>query len=250
MARRFFKLDAVTVVVDDREVDQLFLQAPRVTFKWMRDFVGRAFGSFRREWMKKNAERFKIPGGANFDRETFIGGPFGLARTFKYRIKPSQGVIPANPDLSQIEGSFATDSPVAYGLEVGGTYTSRTGRFLALPLKRALDSLGRKKRNYATPKRAQQSGKSFFVFKAKRTNRLYLAEYVKKGRAGARGFSASWKPTWRLVRSVKVPALLRFVQTWAEQEGERARRLQETKDSIRKELTPGTSPQAENPANG
>ena len=250
MARRFFKLDQVTVVVDDREVDALFVRAPRVTYKWMRDFVGRCFGSFRRDWLRKNAERFRIPGGANFDKEAFFGGPFGLARTFKYRIQPSQGSIPANPDLSKIQGEFSTDSPVAYGLEVGGSYGPRGGRFLALPLKRALDSLGRKKRNYSTPKKGQEKGKTFFVFKAKRTNRLYLAEYVKKGRVGTRNFSASWKPTWRLVSRVNVPALLRFVATWKEQEAERARRLQETKDSIRKELTPGQGAPAQEQSNG
>lgn len=236
MARRTYQLQNAQVTIDDTEFVRFFEQAPRVTFKWVRDYVGRCFGSFRRDWLKGLAGRLRLPGGT-YDPESFYGGRFGLGRSFRYRVTPTQGYVPAKPNLAQISGEMSTNSPVAYGLEVGGTYGARSGRFLAIPLRRALDTLGRKKRNYRSPKIAQAAGKFFFVFKAKRTGRLYLSEYVRKGRRGSKTESARWFPTWKLVRQVSVRPLFRLIDTWKAMEPDRFRRLLETKESIRKELS-------------
>lgn len=226
------------LLVDDSEVQFLFAAAPRATFKWMRDWMGRIFGSHRREWLERTAVRVGVSGGANFDRSGFYGGLFGRARSFRYVIEPSQQAIPDHPDLSQIRASVFTDSRAALGLELGGTWRNVHGkRFLAIPLKRARNSLGKKKRPYQTPETARAAGKTFFSFRAKRTGKLYLAELIAKGAGKNKRFA--FKPTYLLVREVHQKPVLRFLQTWKELEAGRMQRLEEAKQKILQEVKKG-----------
>jgi hypothetical protein len=228
-----FSTDIRLTVVDE-QVKQLFRRLPAATFRAIRDYMGRIFGSHRREWLAKTAVRLGVEGGAKFDREGFYGGIFGRARSFKYRIEPATKQVPDFPNLALIRGSVGTTSRAALGLELGGTWRARHKRFMAIPLKRALNVLGQKKKPYQSPATAKAAGRQFFSFVAKRTGRLYLAELISKGA----GKNKRWafKPTYRLVSEVHQKPILRFLETWRDEAPGRARRLEEAKAQILKEL--------------
>lgn len=237
--RQVYQFEGVSVVVDDQEVANMFAAAPKRTFIGMRDYVGQVSGSFRRTWLEQAKANLKGPRSEQ------------LLRTFKYRITPSQGQVPDKPDLSEISARYETTSPILLGLEKGGTYGPRAGsRYLAIPLKGgpAFNSLGVKKKEYASPKAARASGvsssfvgptpgelgsvakaKTFFTFMSKQ-GKLYLAQLFSKGSGKNRKY---WfELVWHLQKSVTVKPKLRFIATWNAMAPDRSRRLIDTKNKI------------------
>lgn len=230
--RQVYQFEGVSVVVDDQEVANMFAAAPKRTFIGMRDYVGQVSGSFRRTWLEVAKAQVKGPRSD------------ALLRTFKYKITPSQGQVPDKPDLSEISAKYETTSPILLGLEKGGTYGPKLGsRYLAIPLKGgpAFNSLGVKKKEYASPKVARASGgastafgtnakaKTFFTFKSA-AGKLFLAQLFSKGAGKNRKY---WfQLVWHLQKSITVLPRLRFLATWEAMAPDRSRRLIDTKAKI------------------
>jgi len=232
-----YQLQGANLVIDDSEVRAMFAQAPITTFRWMRDYVGQCMGSFRRDWIAAAKAR--------------LGGKERLLRSFTYTITPGQNEYPAQGNLSAITAAFSTTSPVALGLETGGTYGPRTGkRFLSIPIPGgpALNAAGVRKSNYASPSAARASGgkstgfgtaanaKTFFVFHNKK-GKMFLAELFSRGTGDRKRW---WfELAFRLEPQVTVKPILRFIATWDAMAPDRVRRLIETKAKITGELQSG-----------
>lgn len=237
--RKVYDFEGVSVSIDDQEVANLFAAAPRRTFLGMRDYVGQISGSFRRTWLEQAKGTIKGPRAEN------------LLRTFKYKLTPAQGEVPDKPDLSQISARYETNSQILLGLEKGGTYGPRAGsRYLAIPLKGgpAFNSLGVKKKEYASPLVARNAGlsatvtdpetgqsrtsakaRTFFTFMSKQ-GKLYLAQLFSKGAGKNRRY---WfELVWHLQTSITVKPRLNFVATWNAMAPDRSRRLIDTKAKI------------------
>lgn len=242
--RQRYQLKGTDLVIDDSEVRVMFAQAPISTFRWMRDYVGQCMGSFRRDWIAAAKAR--------------LGGKERLLRSFIYTITPGQNEYPAQGNLSAISAAFSTNSPVALGLETGGTYGPRAGsKYLSIPIPGgpAFNSAGVRKKNYASPRTARASGpganvygptpgelgsnpnaKTFFVFH-NRKGKMFLAELFARGAGDHKRY---WfELAFRLEPQVTVKPILRFIATWDAMAPDRARRLIETKARITAEINSG-----------
>ena len=240
--------DGGAVDVIARKLGQTLQAIGPLMFRHYRDALGRTFGRHRREWLNRTLARFRRGG--------LRAGPIGQSsrpssaaearRRFFYEIEPQAKVLPAGADasasLAALRGEAYSGSPVAEGLEVGGTFRARGGGWLALPIGVSLDRLGRPIPRWATPEAFRRnSPRGELIALALERGRPPKLYQVVKGRtkraqstAGAlsltsdrprgRGLARALLPAYQLVRQVRRKPLLRFYATWDE--------LQQDRDAV------------------
>jgi len=242
----------------------LFDRTPRLAFRHIRDAVGGMFGSHRREWLQRTQVEFSARGGMRAERLNSRQPPaaagFNSARTFFYKVQPqAKRVAPGvEPRLQDITAETYTQSRVALGLEVGGTFRAKGSRFLAIPIGVTLDSLGRPKSRWATPGSYRKASANNELVSLKLRGK-YPVLYQVKGGGSRRAASQQGAfsllsdrpqgrrstgrrillPAYQLVPAVTRRAILRYVATWEDLEQDRARRLTQAADNILADIDSG-----------
>lgn len=250
-----------SVEVLAKSVGQTIEAIGPLMFKHYRDAIGRAFGRHRREWLQRTLAKFRTGG--------MRVGPIGQSsapanageakRRFFYRVTPAEKVLPPGADaraaLEALGGESYSGSPVAAGLEFGGTHRARGEQFLAIPIGVTLDKLGRPKARWATPSAFARTspGKELLALRLDGSLKLYQ---VVSGRTKAaqqtpgavsrvqdrprgRGLARALLPAYQLVRSVRRKPLLRFYATWDELQADRDQVFREAHDRLMQELPNG-----------
>jgi hypothetical protein len=231
-------------------------------FKHYRDAVGRVFGRHRREWLARTLARFRSRG--------IRVGPIGSGaqpatgaeaqRRFFYRVDPAAKELPAGADagaaLKALGGEAYSGSPVAEGLEKGGTFRARGGAWMAIPIGVTLDKLGRPIPRWATPQAFARSspGKQLVALRlgegppklyqvvsgrTKKAKTVSGALTLVGDRPQGRGLARALLPAYQLVRSITRRPLLRFYATWDELQTDRDSVFAQAQDRLVKELEDG-----------
>lgn len=236
-ATQVLENEAARIDINNPEVGALFGRAPAVMFWHVLDTVGAIMGSHRREFLARTEVKFKGGGmrvGNLSSRATLSSGPatsWDVRRSFIYEVTPVSKEVPKDtkPDLAQIAAASATTSPAALGLEKGGTFGPREGRYEALPIGITLDSLGRVKGKWTSPTRFQ-AGKTKKEIVALRKKGVTgkqpnLVLYWRKKTGRGKGRKEVLLPAFLLVPRVTRKQRLKYLETWRNLEADRGARL-------------------------
>ena len=228
-----------------KELEKLFVDAPRVTFYHVRDQFFAIGFKFRKELIAAanaglDSNIGTGSGGKRLTAEPLTSEPADDAnrklasqRRIRFRVYPKQAATDQpQRQLSELRLESYAISDVALGLQEGGTFTSKSGTWLAIPIGIAINKAGRVDSNRYRPsvygKRLNRELQ--FLRFGGRSPKLYE---VRGGGTKVEGtrlasiqgtFSTLHKkrrdrriliPAFQLVRSVRrSPAKLPFMQTW------------------------------------
>lgn len=243
--------DAARIDINNPRVGDLFAKAPAVMFFHVRDTVGAIMGSHRREFLARTEVKFKGGGmrvGNITGRASLSSGPatsWDVRRSFIYEVSPVDKVPPpgVTPDLAQIAAASATTSPAALGLEKGGTFPPREGRYQALPIGITLDSLGRVKGKWTSPTRFLQGKQKKELVAVRKLagpgRQPNLVLYWKKKTGRGKGRKEVLLPAFLLVPRVTRKQRLKYLETWKNLEANRGERLRAMLDRAAKEMQNG-----------
>jgi len=239
------------VVVGDARTFQLSIrgelvaraveQAPRVAYKWLRDFLGASFGKHRKVWLQQKAVKF----GRGKNKQHGIIVPqvnAGGDRAPKhnevlYIVRPAARTMPtpaaARSAVRQLEASASTGNEVLGIHETGGILRAKGGGWMAIPVRTKV------KGGQATPERwrAAHPKKTLRMVPSKRADELLLYEWSPRqdvvGRRGQLRFV--------LVRQVKMLPKLRYYATWDALRSDRDAKWAQTAAHLEEDLASGVN---------
>lgn len=187
----------------------------RTMFAFRRDFIR---GAHKSDPVKFRRGGFNSPAAANATR--------GNVNSFLVETLPKSNEQKAK--LNELEVSFYTRSKIAAALETGPTITPNAGgKWLAIPTGVALRANGKVKRYHSSPAMLKKYKKVETRFVQRSSSRAYVLLDVGRGkirkkvygpekkRRKSRKNTSRWRIAWVLVRKVKIPAKLGFLEGWA-----------------------------------
>jgi hypothetical protein len=217
------------------ELEALFTRAPRVATYWIRDMIGRWFGSHYRSWRRGlNAWQRRMA-----DRGAY-----------QYSVSPAPGARSQaelraeiarrhNLSLDGVVGRGVIRSDVVLAHELGLTILPRGGKSMAVPVGKfaRLTAAQRRAQGLSSPDQHNQRfpGNQLFVL-ARRRRGARVAALVRKTGAKTSTGKDRLETVFVLARRVRIPATLGVVRTWDAGATARAQRQQQAADSIVREL--------------
>lgn len=209
------------------ELEALFTRAPSVAAYYVRDLIGRWFGSHHRTWrkgLKPWQKRLQARGAYLYRVLPTVSRAQGTtAKAF------AAGML--GQSLEAIVGRGVIRSAVVYLHETGGTVRPTRGQYLAVPVGRfrKLPAPVRRQLNLESPADWNQANPGNPLFPLTRRGAPVLVR--KTGKQTARG-KDQLETVFLLKRSVTVPASLGVLRTWNAQEFDRAVRQKQATDAI------------------
>lgn len=234
----------VQTKIDDTPWQKLFGRAPRVVYKHLRDALGGMYGEHRREWLAKKQVQFERGGlqaATVGSRASAAAGTFDARRTFTYDVHPEQREVAEGTkvDLNQLSAEAGTSSPVALGLERGGSFTANNGKQIPIPIGITLDSRGRVKSRWTTPKRFIEASAKQKELVPIRMRSGKEALFWKKPLGRGKNKRFALLPAYQLVDRVNRKPRLHYYDTWDALQASRDRRLSRANGNAVKEIEGG-----------
>jgi hypothetical protein len=225
------------------EVAGMFARSPAVAYRYLRDAVGGAMGSHRREWLSSARVAFK-PGGMRAGQITSRASEaagFDAKRTMFYRVSPEAKTVQEGQQVSvdSISAESFTTSRAAAGLQTGGSFVAKGGKRSAIPIGITRDSGGRVKARWFTPKAFQRGKRKKDVIalptKSGKGVILFWRQYSGRGK----GRTSRLLPAFNLVPGVRRQARLQYYETWDRLKANRDQRFGTALEKIEKDLVHG-----------
>lgn len=227
----------VRITVDASLVLGFLREAPKVSYFWLRNFFGRAFGQHRKLWLERKGTQFGRGNGIRVGQvndHRAVGGPLSV----NYRVRPEEQRASSGADaaakLESLTGEVFTGNTVLPVHQFGEDV--RSSRFMAIAVKTRPSTPARWMAKYPDKKLVLRPSK-----KDRQMLLLYELSKVRgrgRPRKDGRGNTTAARLRLRflLTKFVDMKPTLKMYETWQELEAARNAQWRETATRIQQDL--------------